>query len=170
MRAAISKALDERYGNGDWIAGLEDPSVFLNQATVAEKKLDPEAVARAAGEAWAAIPGMAASFTRAQLLHGPLPPSELAAAAERSFHPERSGDLMLIPKPFYFWSSKYGSLTAGTTHGTPYEYDTHVPLLIAGPGIHPGEYARLVDIQRLGAIVSTLGNTSVSPYAEEDAA
>ena len=103
-----------------------------------------------------AIPGMAAYFTRGQLLRGPLPPTELAAAVERSFHPERSGDLMLVTKPFYFWSSKYGSLTAGTTHGTPYEYDTHVPLLIAGPGIHPGEYARFVDMADLAPTLAAL--------------
>ena len=44
----------------------------------------------------------------------------------------------------------------GTTHGTPYEYDTHVPLLIAGPGIHPGEYARFVDMADLAPTLAAL--------------
>jgi predicted AlkP superfamily pyrophosphatase or phosphodiesterase len=156
VRGAITKALSERYGDGDWISGLADPSIFLNRALLAEKKLDPEAAARAAADACMMIPGVAACFTRGQLLHGPLPPTELAATAERSFHPERSGDLLLLPKPFYFWSNKYGSLTYGTTHGTPYNYDTHVPLLLAGPGIHPGEYARFVDMADLAPTLASL--------------
>jgi hypothetical protein len=106
---AIETALNARYGAAEWIAALEDPNIYLNDSAIRAKKLDREEVARAAGEACLAIPGVAASFTRGQLLQGALPPTELAAAVERSFHPQRSGDVMLVTKPFYFWSSKYGA-------------------------------------------------------------
>ena len=43
---------------------------------------------------------------------------------------------MFALKPFYLLSS--GS--TGTEHGSPYAYDAHVPLLVAGPGIRPGTY------------------------------
>lgn len=153
---AIEAALNARFGAAEWLTALEDPNVYLNEATLRAKRLDREEVARAAGEACMAIPGMAAYFTRGQLLHGSLPPNELAAAVERSFHPERSGDLLLITKPFYFWSSKYGALPTGTTHGTPHEYDTHVPLMLAGPGVRPGEYARFVDMADLAPTLAAL--------------
>jgi predicted AlkP superfamily pyrophosphatase or phosphodiesterase len=156
VRDTVTRALNERYGSGEWLVGLEDPTLFLNRATIAEKKLDLVEVERAAGEACLTIPGIAAYFTREQLMHGPLPPTEIAAAAELSFHPDRSGDVMLIPKPYHFWSSKYGGQPTGTTHGTPYEYDNHVPLMIAGPGVHPGEYSRFVDMADLAPTLAAL--------------
>jgi arylsulfatase A-like enzyme len=75
---------------------------------------------------------------------------------ERSFHPQRSGDLLLVTKPFYFWSSKYGGQSTGTTHGTPHEYDTHVPLLLAGPGVQPGDHTRFVDMADLAPTLAAL--------------
>jgi predicted AlkP superfamily pyrophosphatase or phosphodiesterase len=156
VRETVTKALTERFGAGEWVVGAEDPSVFLNRAILAEKKVDLEEAARVAGEACLAIPGMAAYFTRGQLLHGPLPPTDLAAAVERSFHPERSGDLVLVPKPNYFWSTKYSGQTTGTTHGTPYEYDSHVPLIIAGPGVRAAEVSRFVDMADLAPTLAAL--------------
>jgi arylsulfatase A-like enzyme len=43
----------------------------------------------------------------------------------------------------------------GTTHGTPYDYDNHVPLLVFGPGIKPGTYSRTVAIND---VAPTLAN------------
>jgi predicted AlkP superfamily pyrophosphatase or phosphodiesterase len=156
VKDTITKALSDRYGSGDWVAATEEPSVYLNAATLAAKKLDAEEVARAAGESALTIPGMAAYFTRGQLMHGPLPPTELAAAVERSFHPDRSGDVLLVTKPYYFWSTKYGGQPTGTTHGTPYEYDQNVPLMIAGPGVRVGEYSRYVDMADLAPTLAAL--------------
>jgi arylsulfatase A-like enzyme len=58
----------------------------------------------------------------------------------RSFHPKVSGEVVLVPEPFWV-----PNRTKGTTHGSPYAYDTSVPLLLAGPGIRPGRYDRRVS-------------------------
>ena len=64
---------------------------------------------------------------------------------QHSLHPDRSADLLLQFKKYYLISSrKYG-----TSHGSPYRYDTWVPIVFAGPGIQPGEHdkaVRTVDI------------------------
>ena len=57
-----------------------------------------------------------------------------------------SGDLMVVVKPYWY----FGTGTTGSSHGTPYAYDTNVPLLIMGkrwirPGAY-GQYAEVVDI------------------------
>jgi predicted AlkP superfamily pyrophosphatase or phosphodiesterase len=66
--------------------------------------------------------------------------NDYAQAWRRSFHPERSSDLLLQLAP--------GVVTylEGTGHGTPYEYDQHVPLLIRGRGWSG------VDEQRVGMV------------------
>jgi hypothetical protein len=52
------------------------------------------------------------------------------------FYPERSGDVFLIFKPYVL----AGSYKSGTTHGSPFSYDTHVPVLFFGAGFRPGRY------------------------------
>jgi arylsulfatase A-like enzyme len=51
------------------------------------------------------------------------------------FHPARSGDVVIIAEPY-----KYLGDTITATHGSPYSYDTHVPLIIMGTGVTPGRY------------------------------
>jgi predicted AlkP superfamily phosphohydrolase/phosphomutase len=50
---------------------------------------------------------------------------------KNQFHPKWSGDLFPVSKEYYVLRS-----SVGTTHGTPYDYDTHVPLYFAGISIH----------------------------------
>ena len=152
---AVEQALDAEFGEGKWVVGLEDPSIFLNRALIAEKKLDRAHVQRAAGEAILKIKGVAGYFTHSQMLNGQLPPNQMARYFEKSFHPERSGDILVVTKPFYFWG-KYGESDHGSTHGSPYEYDTHVPLILVGAAIRPGVYNFSADIADLAPTLSTI--------------
>ncbi|MFH4307887.1 hypothetical protein WAJ73_24000, partial [Acinetobacter baumannii] len=45
---------------------------------------------------------------------------------------------------------------AGTTHGAPYSYDTHVPLIIMGPGIAPGKYHQAATPADIAPTLATL--------------
>jgi predicted AlkP superfamily pyrophosphatase or phosphodiesterase len=54
------------------------------------------------------------------------------------FNPARSGDVVLVPA----FGSFFSGGMSGTSHGTGYTYDTHVPLLIRGRGIRPGTYGQ----------------------------
>lgn len=63
----------------------------------------------------------------------------------RSFHAERSPDILLRYHPY----DLIGSESHGTAHGSPYEYDVHVPLIFLGKNISPGvhsERAEIIDI------------------------
>ena len=59
----------------------------------------------------------------------------IGQAVWRSFHPDRSGDVIPVLRPIISWSTPLGT---GTSHGTPHAYDTHVPLLVYGGGVRPG--------------------------------
>ena len=63
----------------------------------------------------------------------------------RGYHAKRSGDVMIVLEPGWYGSGN----VRGTTHGSPYAYDTHVPMLFYGNGIKKGssvEYHRITDI------------------------
>jgi hypothetical protein len=62
----------------------------------------------------------------------------LGRAALLSFYPARSGDVVFQPKPYFFIHA------TGSTHSSPYDYDTHVPLLWYGAGMKPGVHAERV--------------------------
>jgi hypothetical protein len=63
-----------------------------------------------------------------------------------SFDPERSGDVYLVLKPYHLFGepTTANKLPTGTSHGTPFEYDTHVPLLVYGPGVRGGRRSEAV--------------------------
>ena len=78
---------------------------------------------------------MSATYTRSALLAG-IPRSDaIGQMVAKSFWPARCGDVYVVLKPYYLWS---GPLSTGTTHGSPWEYDTHVPLVVYGAGVKPG--------------------------------
>jgi hypothetical protein len=69
-----------------------------------------------------------------------------ARAALLSYYPGRSGDLIVVPRPYWFYVSADGTSQPGsaTSHGTMYGYDQKVPIVLFGRGIKPGEYVRAV--------------------------
>jgi predicted AlkP superfamily pyrophosphatase or phosphodiesterase len=147
IKDAVDKALQARFGAGAWVLALEDPSLYLDRALIAAKKLDPAEVERVAGEAVLGLPGVLGYHTRTQLQNGWLPPTELARAVARSYVPTRSGDVVIVQAPFSFWG-KYAEKDAGATHGSFFRYDTDVPLVFVGKPFRPGNYgdAEMVDL------------------------
>jgi hypothetical protein len=147
IKAAVNRALSERFGAGEWVVALEDPSIYLDAALTRKYKADPQLVEEEAGRAALTLPGMLAYYTRTQLQRGQLPPTEAARAVLRSYFLSRGGDVVLLNAPFYFWG-KYGEKDEGTTHGSPYRYDTDVPVMLLGAPFVAGEHgvAEMVDV------------------------
>jgi hypothetical protein len=95
--------------------------------------------------------GVQAVYTRTQLLKGVPRDDTLGRAVAESFHPARSGDLVIVLKPYHLFTA----LTAtGTGHGTPHEYDTHVPLVIFGTGVQPGARSERISPQAAVTILA----------------
>jgi hypothetical protein len=116
-----------------------------------ERKLDPAQVEEALAGWLKQQPGVLTAYTRHQLLKELPPDDTIGALVRRSFHPERSGDVMVVLKPYHLFSSP---LFTGTTHGTPHPYDTHVPLLVYGPGVRPGVHEEAVTPQATATILA----------------
>jgi len=149
----IESALAGRFGAGQWILGTAGSSPYLNYALIAEKGLDAADVRRVAAAAASAVPHVARVYTRDQILQGAVPTDTIGRRVLRSYRPDRSGDLEIILDPYWMRSAN------GTTHGTPYVYDAHVPIVFMGPGIAPGRYHATTAVNdiapTLAAIVGT---------------
>lgn len=131
----IKGSLDKRFNNENWILSFVNGNVYLDEAVIDRRKLSPDEVERAACQAAMKMPGIAGCFTRSQIIAGELPDTKIARAVTNGFYAPRNGNLVIVPQPFFFFGEGLG-----TTHGTPYSYDTHVPIIISASGIVPGAY------------------------------
>lgn len=133
---AANKALTARFGEGKWVQAFVNDQLYLDQKLIAERKADPAEAERIAGEAALGTRGVVNFFTRAQIVGGLMPDTPMARLVVNGFYRKRSGDVWVITKPFSFFVE--GGLP--TTHGSPYSYDTHVPVIFFGAGVRAGRY------------------------------
>jgi hypothetical protein len=75
---------------------------------------------------------------------------EFASRVQNGFHPSRSADLFIVVEPYYLFEK------SGTSHGTPFNYDSHVPVVLMGAGIKPGRYHRRVSVNDIAPTLATL--------------
>jgi predicted AlkP superfamily pyrophosphatase or phosphodiesterase len=146
----IKSALEVKFGKGEWILYTAGTSPYLNLNLVHTKGLDETEVRRVAAKAAAAVPHVARVYTRDQLEEGEVQHDPVSNRVARSFNSDRSGDLEIVLEPYWIRAAQ------GTTHGTPYSYDTHIPLIFMGPGIRPGRFVENVTLNDLAPTLATV--------------
>jgi hypothetical protein len=150
-------------GRGVWFEELSYPWIYLNYQAIRAGGKDLSTVENALAGWLKKQPGILTAYTRTQLLKGIPPADKVGSLVRRSFYPDRSGDVVVIQKPYYLFASP---LATGTNHGTPHPYDTHVPLLIYGPGVRAGVYQEAVTPQAIAAIFAQRLKIAVPARAE----
>jgi len=148
--------LTTRLG-GKLIRRQWQPYVYLDDDALRARGVDPEAAARKLAAEYTKVQGVEAAFTRGQILDGDLPDTAVARAVRRNFHPTRSGDIHLVTAPG--WQIAYegpGAARYATGHGSPWPYDTFVPLVIAGPGVPSTTVARRVETIDIAPTIAAL--------------
>ena len=146
----IESALAAAYGPWRWILATAGSSPYLNYDLIRERNLDPAQVRATAVATAMGAPRVAKAFTRDQLEKAQAGDDPLSRRVLRGFHSQRSGDLEILLEPYWIRSA------SGTTHGTPYSYDTHIPLVFMGPGIRPGRYHQPVALNDLAPTLAAL--------------
>lgn len=143
---ALNLHLQNKFGIDKLVKKLSAPTVLLDYAKFETKGLKREDLENAVAQFVLKYPGIADAYTRTQLENGNVPNNRIAKLMQRGWNRQVSGDVMIVLKPYWY----FGSDDHGTSHGSPYRYDTNVPLMIMGkPWIKPGNYghyAEVVDI------------------------
>lgn len=154
LRATAEKALDA-VANDDWIQSIANGEIYFNEATLARHpEVTREALELKVVEALRSERGVYLSVGKTAVLQGRVPQNELGRRITHNIHPQRSGDVVIILQPH--WLPGSAPTGTGTSHGTPFAYDTHVPLLIAGAGVVPGVYTQPVAPSQLAPSLSFL--------------
>ncbi len=141
LEQRVNEALNQVFGQDHWVDKFGEFYISLDRNTLKKHGLDLTKAAEVAAQAAASSPGVRAAFTRQQFLTGALPHTDLARKAAHSFNPQRSGDVFLILEPYAVPVTG----ETGTTHGSPWNYDAQVPLVLWGSAFKPGIYAAAVQ-------------------------
>ena len=146
LRALLESQLTAKFGGSHWVAYLSEAGIYLNL----QSKVDPADV-----EAWAAVilrgyEHIARVYTRTQLLNDAVQSDPVGIALRNGFNAQRSGNLVMVLEPY--WTT----VATGANHGTPYDYDTHVPMLFLGPRIKAGRYDSNVAPNDIAPTLATI--------------
>jgi arylsulfatase A-like enzyme len=134
--ASLTKAFGMPKVRSSWVKRVMGNNIYLDRDILRDKKLSVDAAANALADSLSTMADIAASVSR-QHMTSVAGGTVIEQKMSRSFYPQRSGDVIFALKPYVLPEGG----TTGTTHGQPYDYDAHVPLIIVGEGIHPGTYA-----------------------------
>jgi hypothetical protein len=150
VRNAVQEALTTKYGPGEWVLGSWDLSLYLNETVMLQKGLDPVAVRGFAAAAARRVPHIFRVYTRDQLMAGAVPSDLVSQRIVNGFNQRRSPDIEFVPDPYFTVSN------AVSTHGTPFSYDAHVPVIFMGTGIRAGRYDNNVAVNDIAPTLSTI--------------
>ncbi len=159
-----TRALDATFGPlapGELWLTRDNTAYHLRPAALAAKKISAHDAALVLKKAFLALPSVAEAYTRDELLAAPPAGDDVLAMTRRSYNAERGRDLLLVLKPYHFLGRATGS-----THGSPYDYDTHVPIVWFGAGVPQSVRTESVGVDDIAPTLSALLGIPAPPAAQ----
>ena len=132
MATAIEALLDKQYGRGSYVEAFYGGYVYFRPGVLERVRKDP-ALMKAIETSALGIRGVAKVYWSADLMATTPTDDPILVAMRKSYMPGRSGDFTFVPERNWVAGT-------GSNHGTPYDYDTRVPVIFYGAGIAPGQY------------------------------
>jgi arylsulfatase A-like enzyme len=136
--ASANEAVKKEFGiQEDLIFAFWNPSLFFNPEVMKKNNLDYPTVERFVANHMRNTDGFKYAYARTDIEQGNVPNNPITSKLVRAFSPERSGNVLMIQDQFWYLYPNVDQFAA--MHGSPYAYDTHVPVMFAGPGIPRGK-------------------------------
>jgi hypothetical protein len=151
----------ELFGTDKLVKDFFRPYLYLDSDAVRKEGLERQAVATALADQLAKVSGIGGAIVGANI--APNTASGAVAAVQHNHHPRRSGDIYIFQQPYWFLFDR-GAVAA--MHGSPWSYDTHVPIIFVGPGIKASQVNRLVHPIDVAPTLSALLNMSPPAAAQ----
>ena len=129
----LETKLAAKYGQGPWLLNYDNMQIYLSNKLIADKNVNRNELVKTCIDFIAPLRGINQVIDLQHLNEAPIL-DEMKANIRKGLYPYRSGDIYVLYQPGWF-EDHY----KGTTHGTIYSYDTHIPLVWMGWGITPGE-------------------------------
>jgi len=143
--------LNAVYGEGNWVKGYSEKQVFLNRTLVEDAKIPIEEIQKKVARFLVQFSGVTAAYPYSAFETNDFGNGNLRKIVN-NFSPQRSGDVIVILNPG--WVEREGDSV--TNHNSPYEYDSHVPLIWYGWTVNRASVTRKVNMTDIAATLSSL--------------
>ncbi|MEZ9058654.1 alkaline phosphatase family protein [Vibrio pelagius] len=163
LSAGVEKRLKDEFGLGkDAIRLYAQPYVYLNHDLIKEKKVDLSAVQAVIADEVSKIEGVAYAVSSTDIAENRVPNTHVMNLIKNNYHPARSGDVYIVFAPRSYINDMEG-LQIASTHGSPWRYDTHVPVIFAGYDVEGKKVSRSITPYDIAPTLSNkLGITQPS--------
>lgn len=148
--ASLYTNLKKKYGVSDLIMKISNDQVFLNQERITALKVNLEDVQKFVVNEIISYPHIKKAYT-ATTMQTRYFKEGAEKMLQNGYHQKLSGDVL-----FTLESGVISYDSKGTTHGSGYNYDTHVPLLFYGNGIQPGKTYKRTNVTDIAPTISAL--------------
>lgn len=149
-KAALAKTFPDKQTTD--LVQYSDPHVTLRVAQAEKRGIDVKVAADAMAKELRKLPGVFAAYTRDQIESGQLPRTQEAQMVTNGFNPDRAGEVFLVSMPYHYPSRS----KTGSTHGSPWNYDTLVPVIFCGSQVKSGVFTQSADVRDIAPTVSFL--------------
>ncbi|HBI81256.1 MAG TPA: alkaline phosphatase family protein [Bacteroidales bacterium] len=122
----LGSYLNALYGQGSWITGYHDKQIYLNRKLIEDSNLNLTEFQQKVADFMLEFSGVANSTTGHNLQNGNFA-NGIMVKFQNSYNQRRSGDVIINLEPG--WVERNGNITSANS---PYDYDSHVPLIFYG--------------------------------------
>jgi predicted AlkP superfamily pyrophosphatase or phosphodiesterase len=153
MADSLKNYLNKVYEKADYVSYADAHSIYLNHALIEQKHISLEEIENRCLNYISHFEGVAVTLSAEELKKGNCK-TGVQSLMQNGFNNQRSADVMIELAPGWIdWSTK-----TGTTHGSAYSYDTHVPLIFYGWKIPKGSSSAPVKMTDVAPTISALLN------------
>jgi predicted AlkP superfamily pyrophosphatase or phosphodiesterase len=148
--------LKKRYGiEGKLLEAYSHPYIYLASDLLDNPEIDLAELEAAVAEELMALPDVAYAIPSTAIKRGAAPENALIRAVRNNYNTARSGNVYVVFKPGRFIND-FDGLSVAVTHGSPWRYDTYVPVIFAGYGLKPQTVKRRVHTVDVATTLSNL--------------
>ncbi len=144
----LKEFLLNKYKDSDLVENVSNDQIFLNREKIKEMGLELSQVQADIVNEIIEFSNVYKAYTATTMATNNFT-SGIESLLEKGYNQKRSGDILFVYDPAFISYSKTGS-----THGSGFNYDTHVPLLFYGKGIKHGETLKKTDITDIAPTIS----------------
>jgi predicted AlkP superfamily pyrophosphatase or phosphodiesterase len=149
----LSGQMTEKFGEGKWIKAQDNYQIYLDHDLMAKKNVSMNQMYELVKDKMLTLGSSVYQVVNLHDINSASLPPFYKGLVENVYNPKRSGDIMFLFEPAWYSGSK-----KGTTHGTMWQYDRHVPLLFYGWKITKGETVEQTYIADIAATLASLLN------------
>ena len=151
--AALERIKDKSEIKGSLIEAYDHPYIYISESIKSDRNIDQTALEAAVAEELSKFQGVSLAISSSALRQGNFPDTKLYRAVLNNFNAKRSGDVFVVFEPNWL-ANDFDGLIVASTHGSPWTYDTHVPVVFAGADITGQTVSRRVQTVDVAATLS----------------